>query len=125
MAQNRGAWFALGRQLERDRKQLKRARDVYATYVDVATTPAAKANGWYRIGMLERKLRRYESSKFAFQTAGTLDPKMTKAAERLAQVSQEQDDAKSTRERQRSRRRSRADAPTAGSQTKAEARKQR
>ena len=100
------AWYGLARQLERDRSSLKRARGVYEAYVELATTAKAKADGWYRIGMVERKLRRYESSKFAFQTAGQLNPLMTKATSRMAQVTREQAEAKQRREQSRSERRS-------------------
>ncbi len=100
-------WYALARQLERDRKQLKRSRDVYKTYIERSTDNSRKATGWYRIGMLERKLKRYESSKYAFAQASQLNPSLVKALERLAQVTQEQNRAKETRERKRAQRRER------------------
>lgn len=99
------AWYALGRQLERERGQLKRARGAYETFIDLANTDQADADGWYRIGMVERKLRRYESSKHAFATASQLNPQLTKAANRLAQVTKEQSEAKQGRERRRAERR--------------------
>lgn len=101
------AWFALGRQLERDRKELKRARDVYKTFIEQAPTNEHKADGWYRIGLVEKKLRRYESSKYAFAQALQLDPKMSKASDRIAQVTKEQAAGKASRERKRAERRER------------------
>jgi tetratricopeptide (TPR) repeat protein len=99
-------WYSLARQLERSRSTLKDARDVYKTYVERATTNPQKATGWYRMGMLERKLRRYESAKYAFGQANQLDPQLTKALERLAQVTREQTEAKEGRDRKRAERRS-------------------
>ncbi len=115
------AWLALGRQAERDRSQLKRARDAYATYIDVANTPAMKADGWYRVGMVERRLRRYESSKFAFENALKFDPAMQQAADKLALVTREQTDGKQSRERQRAARRSAPVSRDVGPRTKAAA----
>lgn len=102
--ENRIVWYELGRALARDRKNYTEAMAAFDRFIEVAPTDGYKADGWYRKGLLERKARRYTPAITAFERALALDPKLTRASERIAQVQAQQERAEASRARRRTKR---------------------
>ncbi len=101
--ENRVVWYDLGRALARDRSNYTEAMAAYDRFIEVAPTDGHKADGWYRKGLLERKARRYNPAIAAFERALKLDPEMTRASERIAQVEKQQKRAIDARSRRRAK----------------------
>ncbi|MCP4868039.1 MAG: tetratricopeptide repeat protein [Proteobacteria bacterium] len=86
-------WFQIGEVHYKRRKGADDARAAYRKYLDSKPLPVYEAHTWYRLGMLEKRARRYDAAIALFEKSLAAYPKFKRASERIEQVRKQQADA--------------------------------
>jgi tetratricopeptide (TPR) repeat protein len=87
--QNDRVWFHIGETRYRSRKKNRAAYQAYERYLETSPIAEYKAHTYYRMGLVQRRLRKYDESIALLQKAVDTNPKFKNAAKRLAQVKEE------------------------------------
>ena len=100
-------WWQIGETHYKSRKNNEDAKDAFKKYLESEPLPEYKAHTLYRLGLLERRQRRYEMAIHYLEQAVATYPKFKTAAKKLEQVQAERDkradDSRKRRERTRDR----------------------
>ena len=88
---NDRVWFHIGETRYRSRKKNQGAIEAYERYLASDPIVEYKSHTYYRMGLVQRRLRAYDESIALLQKAVDLNPKFKSAAKRLAQVKEEKD----------------------------------
>jgi len=94
---NARLWFQIAEVHYKRRKGAADARTAYRKYLDSKPLPVYEAHTWYRLGMLEKRARRYDAAIALFEKSLAVYPKFKRAAERIDQVRKQQESAASTK----------------------------
>ncbi len=93
---NKRVWFHIGEVHYKSRRNNTAAKEAYGRYLETKPIPAYESHTLYRLGMIERRARRYDEAIAYLERAVELNPKFKTAADRLEQVRKEKE-RKSTR----------------------------
>ena len=83
-------WWHIGEVHYKSRKDNVAAREAFEAYLKSEPEAEFKAHAWYRIGLLERRMRHYERAVFAMEKAIEANPKFKSATKKLEQFKEEQ-----------------------------------
>ena len=96
---NKRVWFHIGEVHYKSRRNNTAAKEAYEHYLSTKPIPDYEAHTLYRLGMLERRARRYDQAISYLERAVELAPKFKTAIDRLEEVKKEKErrSSKSTR----------------------------
>ncbi len=92
---NKRVWFQIGEAKYKSRRDNDGARAAYKAYLATEPLPVYQAHTYYRLGMLERRLRRYDDAIGWLEKAVETWPKFKRAAERLEEVRKQKEERRS------------------------------
>ena len=90
---NDRVWFQIGEAKYKSRRDNDGARAAYKKYLASEPLPVYAAHTYYRLGMLERRLRRYDEAIAYLEKAVEVWPKFKRAGERLEEVRKQKEKA--------------------------------
>ena len=88
---NDSVLFHVGEVHYKSRKNNDAAREAYRKYLGTDPLPVYAAHAYYRLGMLERRARRYDEAIVLFEKSLETYPKFKRASDRIEQVRKEKE----------------------------------
>ena len=89
--ENERVWFHIGEVHYKSRRNNTAAKEAYERYLSTKPIPDYEAHTLYRLGMIERRARRYDEAIAYLERAVELSPKFKTAVDRLEQVRKEKE----------------------------------